>query len=67
MLTVLHEPRFVDLAPAQVYATLLDEGTYYCAERTMYRVLAAHYEVADIAVRNLPPLSPIVVAAARLR
>jgi hypothetical protein len=26
VLAVLHEPRFVDLAPAEVYATLLDEG-----------------------------------------
>ncbi len=31
--------RFVDLAPAQVYATLLDEGSYLCSERTMYRLL----------------------------
>jgi putative transposase len=44
VLTALHAPRFVDLAPAQVYATLLDEGTYHCAERTMYRVLAAQGE-----------------------
>ena len=40
MLTRLHEPRFVDLAPAEVYATLLDEGAYLCSERTMYRLLA---------------------------
>ena len=26
ILDVLHEDRFIDLAPAQVYATLLDEG-----------------------------------------
>jgi len=32
--------RFCDLAPAQVYSTLLDEGTYLCSERQMYRVLA---------------------------
>ena len=32
--------RFCDLAPAQVYSTLLDEGTYLCSERHMYRVLA---------------------------
>jgi len=32
--------RFWDLAPAQVYSTLLDEGTYLCSERQMYRVLA---------------------------
>jgi putative transposase len=37
---VLCEPRFVDLAPAQVYAALLDEDVYLCSERTMYRVLA---------------------------
>lgn len=36
---VLCAERFVDLAPAQVYATLLDEGTYLCSERTMYRIL----------------------------
>jgi putative transposase len=41
VLEVLHEDRFADLAPAQVYATLLDEGRYLCSERTMYRVLAA--------------------------
>ena len=41
MLDVLHEPRFVDLAPAEVYATLLDERRYLCSERTMYRILAA--------------------------
>lgn len=36
----LHSERFVDRAPAQVYATLLDEGTYLASERTMYRLLA---------------------------
>ena len=47
MLALLHEPRFVDLAPAEVYATLLDEGQYLCSERTMYRLLAAHAEVRE--------------------
>jgi putative transposase len=47
VLAVLHEPRFVDLAPAEVYATLLDEGRYLCSERTMYRLLAAHDEVRE--------------------
>ena len=47
VLAVLHEPRFVDLAPAEVYATLLDTGQYLCSERTMYRVLAAHQEVRE--------------------
>jgi putative transposase len=36
----LCEERFADLAPAQVYSTLLDEGVYLCSERQMYRVLA---------------------------
>ena len=47
VLAVLHEPRFVDLAPAEVYATLLDAGQYLGSERTMYRVLAAHQEVRE--------------------
>jgi putative transposase len=41
----LHEPRFVDVVPAEVYATLLGEGRYLCSERTMYRILAEHDEV----------------------
>ena len=47
VLAQLHEPRFVDLAPAEVYATLLDEGAYLCSERTMYRVLAEHHQVRE--------------------
>ena len=47
MLEQLHTPRFVDLAPGEVYATLLDEGRYLCSERTMYRLLAAHAEVRE--------------------
>ena len=47
VLEQLHTPRFVDHAPAEIYATLLDEGTYLCSERTMYRLLAAHAEVRE--------------------
>jgi putative transposase len=47
VLDVLHEPRFVDLAPVEVYATLLDESRYLCSERTMYRILAANHEVRE--------------------
>ena len=43
----VHSERFVDKAPAHVWATLLDEGTYYCSVRTMYRILAAHGEVRE--------------------
>jgi putative transposase len=37
----------MDHAPRQVYAILLDEGTYLCHWRTMYRILAAHAEVRE--------------------
>ncbi len=47
VLALLREPRFVDLAPAEIYATLLDEGTYHCSIRTMYRVLAKNQEVRE--------------------
>jgi putative transposase len=47
VLGALHSERFVDQAPAEVWATLLDEGTYYCSIRTMYRILAAHGEVRE--------------------
>ena len=47
VLEQLHTPRFVDLAPGEIYATLLDEGRYLCSERTMYRLLAAHAEVRE--------------------
>lgn len=47
VLDVLHSERFVDTAPAEVYATLLDEATYLCSERTMYRILAADGAVRE--------------------
>jgi putative transposase len=47
VLAVLHEPRFADLAPAEVYATLLDEDRYLCSERTLYRVLAENTEMRE--------------------
>ena len=34
-------------APAEVYATLLDEGTYHCSIRTMYRILQEADEVRE--------------------
>ncbi len=39
IIETLCSERFADLAPAQVYSTLLDEGTYLCSERQMYRVM----------------------------
>jgi putative transposase len=43
VLAELHSERFVDCSPAQVWATLLDEGRYLASERTMYRLLAARH------------------------
>lgn len=37
----------MDKAPAEVYAALLDEGTYLCSIRTMYRILHAAHEVRE--------------------
>jgi putative transposase len=47
ILDILHSARFVDSAPRQVYATLLDEGIYYCSVRTMYRILQDCSEVKE--------------------
>ncbi len=43
----LHSERFVDSAPETVYATLLDEDTYLCSPRTMYRILDDNREVRE--------------------
>jgi putative transposase len=47
VLDLLHAPRFADQAPAEVYASLLDEGVYHCSIRTMYRILDQHDEVRE--------------------
>ena len=47
VLDQLRSERFADKAPAQAWATLLDEGTYLCSMSTMYRLLAAHGEVRE--------------------
>lgn len=47
VLDVLHSRPFADKAPAEVYATLLDQGEYICSIRTMYRILDDHQEVRE--------------------
>ena len=47
VLSVVNSERFCDQAPAEVYATLLDEEQYLCSERTMYRILAENQEVRE--------------------
>ena len=43
----LNSERFCDKAPAQVWATLLDEGTYLASVSTMYRLLRARAQVRE--------------------
>jgi transposase InsO family protein len=47
ILETLNSERFVDSAPRQVWASLLDEGIYLCSVRSMYRILAANHEVRE--------------------
>ena len=47
ILDVLHSDRFVDLAPAEVWATLLDEGVYLGSQSTFYRLLRRAGEVRE--------------------
>jgi hypothetical protein len=43
LLGILDGERFADVAPATIFATLLDEGRYCGSIRTMYRLLAAQF------------------------
>jgi putative transposase len=41
VLACLHEERFQDCSPAQVYAALIGEGRFHCSIHTVYRLLEA--------------------------
>jgi putative transposase len=47
ILAALNSDRFLDCAPRQVWATLMDEGIYLCSWRTMYRLLHRHQAVME--------------------
>jgi len=47
ILETLNSEEFSDKAPAEVYATLLDQGRYLCSIRTMYRVLDSEGQVRE--------------------
>jgi putative transposase len=47
VIALLRTEPYVDLAPAEVYASLLDQGTYHCSIRTMYRILHDHDEIKE--------------------
>ena len=65
VLAVLHSERFADKAPAEVFATLLDqEQQYLCSIRTMYRLLEANDEVRERRNQRRHPAhaKPVLVA-----
>ncbi len=66
LLEVLHSERFCDVAPAEVWATLIDEGTYLASVATMYRVLRAHGETGERRRQRTHPaaVKPELVASA---
>ena len=56
LLGLLDSERFTDVAPAAVFATLLDEGRYHGSIRTMYRLLAAHNQTGERRRQRTHPL-----------
>jgi putative transposase len=64
ILDMLHQPRFVDLAPAEVWATLLDEGTYLGSLSTFHRLLRAAGESRERRAQAVHPaaVKPELVA-----
>jgi putative transposase len=65
ILDVLHAERFADLAPAEVWAILLDEGTYLGSQSTFYRLLRAAGETRERRRHAVRPaaVKPELVAA----
>jgi putative transposase len=47
VLDLLHTDRFVDKAPREIYAALLDEKSYLCSVRTLYRILGKEGELKE--------------------
>jgi putative transposase len=47
LLQILDSERFADLAPAAIFAILLDEGRYHGSIRTMYRLLALNGQTGE--------------------
>lgn len=61
---MLNSERFCDLAPAQIWAILLDEGIYLCSVSTMYRILRSRHQVRERRRQSRHPahLKPELVA-----
>jgi putative transposase len=47
VLDLMHSERFMDQAPHEIYATLIDDGRYLCSVRTMYRILEQESELRE--------------------
>jgi putative transposase len=60
----LRSERFADKAPAQVHATLLEEGVFLCSERTMYRILEENREVRERRAQLVHPRAAVPVLVA---
>jgi putative transposase len=56
LLGLLDSERFAEMAPAAIFATLLDEGRYHGSIRTMYRLLAAHQQLRERRRQRVHPL-----------
>jgi putative transposase len=52
---VLRSWEYCDLAPAQVWARLLDDGVEHCSISTMYRLLAVAGENRECGRPRTPP------------
>jgi putative transposase len=63
---VLHSEQFVDLSPAEVWATLLDEGVYLGSQSTFYRLLRQAGEVRERRAQATHPakIKPELIAHA---
>lgn len=57
ILETLNSERFCDQAPAQIWATLLDEGIYLGSISTMYRLLRAEHQVRERRAQARRPAS----------
>lgn len=66
VLATLDSDEFMDKAPAQVYAELLEIGTYLCSIRTMYRILDENGQVRERRAQRQHPtyVKPQLVATA---
>ena len=61
---MLNSERFCDQAPAQIWATLLDEGVYLGSVSTMYRILRSRHQIRERRrqARRPPAVKPELMA-----